>query len=84
MELARLVEVSEVVVQQMWVKELVAVCGVKLRGTKGGRKTRVRTSWSGVTSLQVFLEAAEATGAAMRFFQENGELMVGCMVLFAL
>ena len=42
MELARLLKVSEVVVQQMWVKEL--VCGVRLRGTKAGRKTRVRTS----------------------------------------
>ena len=68
----------------MWVKELVAVCGVRLRGTKGGRKTRVRTSCSGVTSLKTFLGVAEAIGAAVRFFQDNGELMVGCMVLFAL
>ena len=82
MELARLLEVSEVAVQQMWVKEL--VCGVRLRGTKGGRKTRVRTSSSGFTSLQVFYGTAEVIGAAMRFFEENGELMVGCRVLFAL
>ena len=33
--------------------------------------------------MQPFEDVAEAIDAAMRFFQESGELMVVCVVLFA-
>lgn len=46
-------------------------------------KNRVRTWRSYITNMQCFEAIVKDVSAAMRGFQENGELLVACMVLFA-